>query len=116
MFRLMSIAESRTVMLGVVSTAMLVAPTLAAESTTVPNFSANSRIGWIAGVPDGVTPIGQDFLPPPSGPGPVTFDNAHPYFDICRGAKGRRAADAPRRRLEQSDPAALGERGTEKGQ
>ena len=54
-------------------------PAIGAEK--VPDFSSDSRIGWIAGVPDGVSPVGQDFLQPPSGPGPVTFDKAHPYVD-----------------------------------
>src|SRR5262249_60943986 len=29
----------------------------------------------------GETQIGDDFLQPPSGPGPVTFDRAHPFVD-----------------------------------
>ncbi len=32
-------------------------------------------------MPDGETPIGDDFLQPSSGPGPVTFDKAHPFVD-----------------------------------
>jgi len=53
----------------------------AAENAKVPNFGMDSRIGWIAGVPQSDEPIGDDFLPPPSGPGPVTSDKDHPYID-----------------------------------
>src|SRR5215831_14696595 len=56
-------------------------PAIGGESAAVPNFSPDSRTRWIAGVPDGETPIGDDFLQPPSGPGPVTFDRAHPFVD-----------------------------------
>jgi len=71
---------------GLVVAAMLVSPAIG-EERTVPIFSPDSRIGWIAGVPDGVSPIGQDFLQPPSGPGPVTFDKAHPYRDTAAAAR-----------------------------
>jgi hypothetical protein len=39
------------------------------------------RTGWVAGVPDSETPIGDDFIQPPSGPGPITYDRAHPFID-----------------------------------
>jgi hypothetical protein len=55
----------------------------AAEKPVVPNFAPDSSVGWIAGDPGSVTPVGQDFLPPPSGPGPITFDKAHPYIDTA---------------------------------
>jgi hypothetical protein len=49
----------------------------AAESTaTIPDFSA---LGWITNR--------NDFLPPKSGPGPVTFDPAHPY--VMDGVPGK---------------------------
>ena len=51
------------------------------KRAAIPIFSPDSTIGWIAGVPDSAAPIGQEFLPPLSGPGPVTFDKAHPYVD-----------------------------------
>jgi len=69
-------------------------PAIGAEK--VPDFSSDSRIGWIAGVPDGVSPVGQDFLQPPSGPGPVTFDKAHPYVD---SAISRRTGAQPTLRV-----------------
>lgn len=66
---------------GVVATALLTWPAAGADNAAVPDFSPDSRTGWIAGVPDGENPVGQEFLQPPSGPGPVTFDKAHPYLD-----------------------------------
>jgi hypothetical protein len=74
-------AKSRNLIAGIFVAAALSWPAIGAESTAIPNFSPDSRTGWIAGVPDGETPIGDDFLQPPSGPGPVTFDRAHPYID-----------------------------------
>jgi hypothetical protein len=79
---------------GVVCAAMSAWPAIGAEK--VPDFSSDSRIGWIAGVPDGVSPVGQDFLQPPSGPGPVTFDKAHPYVD---SAISRRTGAQPTLRV-----------------
>src|SRR5262252_10332642 len=73
-------AKSQSLIAGVIAAA-LNWPAFAAESSAVPNFSPDSRTGWIAGVPDGETPIGDDFLQPASGPGPVTFDRAHPFID-----------------------------------
>jgi hypothetical protein len=81
MSRFASNARSRGLIASVLFATMLIAPAVAAESTAVPNFSPDSRTGWIAGVPNGETPIGDDFLQPPSGPGPVTFDRAHPFVD-----------------------------------
>src|SRR6185312_7736188 len=54
---------------------------LGAEPAAIPIFSPDNGTGWVAGVLEGVSPTGQDFLQPPSGPGPVTFDKAHPYVD-----------------------------------
>jgi hypothetical protein len=56
-------------------------PGSAAEDNQVPNFGMDSAVGWIAGVPMSDEPIGDDFLPPPSGPGPVMSDKDHPYID-----------------------------------
>jgi hypothetical protein len=81
MFQFTLNAASRSLIAGVIAAAMLIRPAVGADSTAIPNFSPDSRTGWIAGVPDGETPIGDDFLAPPSGPGPVTFDKAHPYID-----------------------------------
>src|SRR5215831_12071460 len=89
-------ATSQRLIAGAFSTVMLVGPAMGQEGTAVPDFSPNSRTGWIAGVPDGVSPVGQDFLQPPSGPGPVTFDKTHPYLDT---AAARRAKAQPTLRV-----------------
>jgi hypothetical protein len=52
-----------------------------AQSKAVPDFFVNSETGW--------RPIGDDFLPPPSGPGPVTFDKRHPYVDNGAARRSR---------------------------
>jgi hypothetical protein len=52
-----------------------------AAAESVPNFGMDANVGWVAGVPMSDEPIGDDFLPPPDGPGPVTSDPAHPYID-----------------------------------
>ena len=53
----------------------------AADDSTVPNFGMDAKVGWITGVQESNEPIGDDFLPPESGPGPVMSDPAHPYID-----------------------------------
>jgi hypothetical protein len=64
--------------LGCVAAALW--PAMAAENS-IPNFGMDPRIGWIAGLPDSDEPVGDDFLPPLNGPGPVASDPAHPYID-----------------------------------
>jgi hypothetical protein len=49
-------------------------PPLAADDTSVPNFTPDRGAAW---VPD--RPTGDDFLPPPSGPGPVMSVKDRPY-------------------------------------
>jgi hypothetical protein len=44
-------------------------PALGAQTAPIPNFSPSSDVGWIA--------VGQNFLPPAAGPGPVMPDPAH---------------------------------------
>jgi hypothetical protein len=82
-------------LIAVAILAMLSGPATAVEDV-VPRFGPDSKIGWVAGDPNGVSPVGQDFLPPPSGPGPVTFDKAHPYYDT---AAARRANAQPTLRV-----------------
>src|ERR1700688_2584961 len=88
--------RSQGLIAGVISAAILTWPAAGADNAAVPDFSPDSRTGWIAGDPDGVNPIGQDFLQPPSGPGPVTFDKAHPYLDTVAA---RRAGVQPTLRV-----------------
>ena len=89
-------AMSPSLIAGAISAAMLISPAIGADSAAIPNFSPDSRTGWIAGVPEGETPIGDDFLQPPSGPGPVTFDRAHPFVD---NRAARRSGKQPTNRV-----------------
>jgi hypothetical protein len=78
--------KPRGLIAGVVAAAaLIVSPALVgaalADNGAAPDFAPDSRTGWIAGVPDSDTPIGDDFIQPPSGPGPVTYDKAYPYLD-----------------------------------
>ena len=57
-------------------------PAPAAAPSPIPNFSADPTIGWIA---SGMG-FGNDFVQPPSGPGPVTNDPAHPYVTNAAAA------------------------------
>ena len=49
------------------------APVSAAE--TIPNFAPDNATGWVLDRGNH-----DDLLPMGSGPGPVTFDKAHPYI------------------------------------
>ena len=42
----------------------------------MPNFSPNNATGWLA--------QDDEFIPPPSGPGPVRSDPAHPYVSFYK--------------------------------
>jgi hypothetical protein len=48
-------------------------PAPAGPNGPLPGLSPDSATGWL--------PVGDELLPPPSGPGPVTFDKRHPYVD-----------------------------------
>jgi hypothetical protein len=61
---------------AVVCTAVTVMPALAEDAAPGPNFSPNNSTGWLA--------RDDEFIPPPSGPGPVTFDPAHPYISFYK--------------------------------
>ena len=54
--------------------------TLPAASTDIPNFMGDRDTAWL---PD--RPTGDDFLPPPSGPGPVMSPKDRPYVPNGRG-------------------------------
>jgi hypothetical protein len=51
----------------------LALPAGAAERGAVPDLYGGADTGWL--------PVGDDLLPPPSGPGPVSFDKRYPYVD-----------------------------------
>jgi hypothetical protein len=68
-------------------------PTLAAEGTKheaapIPNFAPDPSTAWTLN-----RPAHDDFLPPPSGPGPVLADKAHPYVPNGQGQPTYRVAD-----------------------
>jgi hypothetical protein len=61
-------------------------PVYGASPAPIPNFASNSNIGWVASG----SGFGNDFVQPPSGPGPVTNDPAHPYVtNAAAAASGR---------------------------
>src|SRR5579859_4468123 len=96
MFRFTANACPLTVIVAALAAAALAGPARAADTAAVPNFAPDPRVGWIAGDPNGNFPIGDEFLPPPSGPGPVTFDKAHPFVD---NALFRRTGRQPTNRV-----------------
>jgi hypothetical protein len=52
------------------------------KKPAIPDFATTELTGWILDASMGV----DDLLPPPNGgPGPVTFDKAHPYVPNGRG-------------------------------
>jgi hypothetical protein len=54
------------------------------KKQVIPNFATTDKTGWVLDHAFGV----DDLLPPPTGgPGPVTFDKAHPYVPNNFGAK-----------------------------
>jgi hypothetical protein len=60
----------------------------AAATAATPDFSPNANTAW---VPDRAA--GDEFLPPESGPGPVTSDKEHPYVPNGQGQPTYRIAD-----------------------
>jgi hypothetical protein len=62
-----------------------------ATDQVIPTFATSELTGWTLEPRLGV----DDLLPPPSGgPGPVTFDKAHPYYPNGRGPRSTyRVAD-----------------------
>jgi len=60
----------------VCAAAALSLPSAAAQNAAIPALSI-PRAGWLE--------VGDDLLPPPSGPGPVMSDPAHPYHSNISG-------------------------------
>jgi hypothetical protein len=52
------------------------ASSIEADHSSIPDFGHSDR-GWF--------PVGDDFLPPVAGPGPVVSDPAHPYYNNQSG-------------------------------
>ena len=65
-------------------------PSVAAaqQGDAVPDFTIDSKSAWLM--------VGDELLPPPSGPGPITFDKRHPYVD---NAAARRTGTQPTYRV-----------------
>jgi hypothetical protein len=57
------------------------APGAEAPASPIPNFAPDSLTSWA------LDQTIDDLLPPPSGPGPITFDPAHPYIPNFRGVQ-----------------------------
>ena len=58
------------------------------QTPVIPNFTANGSTAWVPN-----RAAGDDFLPPPSGPGPVTSVKDHPYVPNGQGQSTYRVAD-----------------------
>ena len=68
---------SRQRLMGVIAgllVSALALPSLGQNAPAIPNFAPDDRTSWF---PD--RPTGDDYLPPPSGPGPVLSDPKQPY-------------------------------------
>ncbi len=57
---------------------------VAQDSRSIPDFYSNEA-SWIG--------VGNELEPPPSGPGPVTFDPEFPYFNNAQAAQTGEAAN-----------------------
>src|SRR5436305_686692 len=75
---------AKSLRIGNVAHAVLIAGALlcgialfAAQPTAPPDFATDDATSWI--------PVGDDYLPPMRGPGPITFDPAHPYVPNFTG-------------------------------
>jgi hypothetical protein len=60
----------------------------AQQRAAVPDFTIDNKSAWLM--------VGDELLPPSSGPGPVTFDKRYPYVD---NARARRTGTQPTYRV-----------------
>ena len=72
------VAHTAMTLLSAATALALVAAAPAPLAQTVPNFSS-ANFGWIA--------VDNEFINPPSGPGPVTFDPKHPFVGNNKGGQ-----------------------------
>lgn len=76
-------------LLGLLCAAALrLAPVAAQQRAAVPDLTGSNDTAWFV--------VNDEFQPPPSGPGPVTFDKRHPYVD---NAAARRLGIQPTYRV-----------------
>jgi hypothetical protein len=83
--------SSRGMISGLICASAVLVPALAADggrTNTVPDLTMKAGLSWME--------IGDELLPPPSGPGPITNDPRYPYLD--NGA-ARRAGKQPTYRV-----------------
>jgi hypothetical protein len=59
--------------------ALCFSPAAAQQKASVPDFSMDTKSAWLM--------VGDELLPPPSGPGPITFDKRYPYVDNGRARR-----------------------------
>src|SRR3984893_18065874 len=64
------------VLAALVCGVLTLAAAFGAETAPVPNFAPNSATGWLA--------QDDEFIPPPTGPGPIVSDPAHPYISFYK--------------------------------
>jgi len=70
---------------------------VAQQGVTAPDFTIDSKSAWLM--------VGDDLLPPPSGPGPISFDKRYPYVD---NTAARRTGTQPTYRVaDLSNPILL---------
>jgi hypothetical protein len=69
-------------------------PAAAAENKQIPNLVMDSQTSWME--------VGDEYLPPPAGPGPITNDPNYPYVD--NGAARRRGIQPTYRVADLSNP------------
>jgi hypothetical protein len=62
----------------------------AVRNSAIPVFATDDRTGWQLDRTFGVDDL---IAVPQGGPGPITFDKAHPYVPPGRGAPTYRVAD-----------------------
>src|SRR5438105_1791458 len=64
------------ILAGLLGTGVALWPARGADTASVPNFAPNSATGWVA--------QDDEFIQPPRGAGPVTFDPAYPYISFYK--------------------------------
>jgi hypothetical protein len=88
-------ARSRVALFALAACAALwLGPASAEPGSPVVDLAPDSETGWL--------PVGDDLLPPSSGPGPVSFDKRYPYVD--NGAARRARAQPTFRVADLSNP------------
>ena len=89
----------RCAVAGLVLASVYAWPSVGMENTSAPNLAPDPTVGWV--------PYGSDFIQPPSGPGPVAFDPAHPFYpdqaEYRRAQPNRKDPEQPTFRVANLD-------------